>query len=220
MSYEKQLVETTFYITYAFLITTGTITFIEAMRTKDSKIRNILNLETCISVVAAFFYGKFVSLFEKKTDAVSYKTINDMRYLDWSITTPFMLLVLCAVLGKNVGKTVGLSTFGAIVALNYFMLLTGYLGEIDLMNKSLAALFGFGGLYGIFYLIYKTFLENKNVLANNILFGIYLVIWSLYGVVYFLDEEYKNIFTNILDAIAKSGMGIGLWAYYTKIVTL
>ena len=51
----EELVKNTFYITYAFLMTTATITFIEASRTKDPKIRNILNLETCISVVAAFF---------------------------------------------------------------------------------------------------------------------------------------------------------------------
>ena len=53
-----KIVNSTFYITYAFLITTGTITFIEALRTKDPSIRNILNLETCISIVAflEFFF--------------------------------------------------------------------------------------------------------------------------------------------------------------------
>ena len=55
-----ELISNTFYITYAFLMTTATITFIEAIRTKNPKIRNILNLETCISVVAAFYYGQFV----------------------------------------------------------------------------------------------------------------------------------------------------------------
>ena len=49
-----------FYITYVFLLTTGTITFIEALRTSDYRVRNILNLETCISVVAAYFYGNFI----------------------------------------------------------------------------------------------------------------------------------------------------------------
>ena len=33
----------TFYITYAFLMTTATVTFIEAIRTNDPLIRNILN---------------------------------------------------------------------------------------------------------------------------------------------------------------------------------
>ena len=57
---DKMLIDNSFYITYVFLMTTATITFIEALRTPEIKIRNILNLETCISVVAAFFYGKFV----------------------------------------------------------------------------------------------------------------------------------------------------------------
>jgi len=52
--------EFSFYLTYAFLMTTGTITFIEALRTKNDSIRHILNLETCISVVAAFFYSNFI----------------------------------------------------------------------------------------------------------------------------------------------------------------
>ena len=38
MSKKDELVNTTFYITYAFLMTTATITFIEDIRTKDIKI--------------------------------------------------------------------------------------------------------------------------------------------------------------------------------------
>ena len=83
-----ELVKNTFYITYAFLMTTATITFIEAIRTKDLKIRNILNLETCISVVAAFFCSKFVADLDKNID---YEQINTTRYVDWAITTPIML---------------------------------------------------------------------------------------------------------------------------------
>ena len=59
-------VKLTFYITYVFLKTTATITFIEAIRTNDSKVRHILNIETCISVVAAFFYSKFVTDIEER----------------------------------------------------------------------------------------------------------------------------------------------------------
>jgi hypothetical protein len=49
------LVKSSFYFTYIFLITTGTICFIEALRNPDPKIRHIMNLETCISVVAGYF---------------------------------------------------------------------------------------------------------------------------------------------------------------------
>ena len=97
-----ELVKNSFYITYAFLMTTATITLIEALRTKNPKIRNILNLETCISVVAAFYYGKFVDDLEVDID---YEKINVTRYVDWSITTPIMLLVLILAFNFNNKKS-------------------------------------------------------------------------------------------------------------------
>ena len=89
----EKMVKNSFYITYVFLLTTATVTFIEAMRTKVKKVRHILNLETCISVVAAYFYGKFVDQIKGKK--IDYRQINMTRYVDWFITTPIMLLVLC-----------------------------------------------------------------------------------------------------------------------------
>ena len=79
-------------MTYVLLLTTGTVCFIESVRTKDIKIRNILNLEVCISVIAAYFYSIFVE--KTKNNLVNYREINMTRYTDWSITTPIMLLVL------------------------------------------------------------------------------------------------------------------------------
>jgi hypothetical protein len=35
-----------------------------------------------------------------------------------------------------------------------------------------------------------------------------------------LNDEYKNIMLNILDCIAKCLIGLGLWAYYSDIVTI
>jgi len=80
----SDLIEYSFYLTYAFLMTTGTITFIEALRTKNESVRHILNLETCISVVAAFFYSNFIG----KLEHINYEEINLNRYVDWAITTP------------------------------------------------------------------------------------------------------------------------------------
>ena len=42
-------VKNSFMVTYVLLITTGTITIIEALRTQNPTIRHVLNLETCIS---------------------------------------------------------------------------------------------------------------------------------------------------------------------------
>ena len=109
---EDKLVKSSFSITYAFLVTTGTITFIEALRTKNETMRHILNLETCISIVAAYFYGKFMEDIETSVESKEelleqdYKTLNVTRYLDWSITTPIMLLVLILAFRYNLGQTV------------------------------------------------------------------------------------------------------------------
>jgi bacteriorhodopsin len=213
----KDLVVNTFYITYVFLITTGTITFIEAMRTKDIKVRNILNLETCISVVAAFFYGKFVN---EVQDNVAYDKINTMRYLDWAITTPIMLLVLVLALLYNDKKgAMKFTSYLVILFFNYLMLGVGYLGEQGFMDKLSANMIGFAGFFGLYGFIYKKYIENSKNIDNRILFNAFVVLWSLYGVFYMLDDETRVVGYNILDLVSKCFVGIFFWAYYTGAFT-
>ena len=216
----KNLVNDSFYITYAFLMTTATITFIEAIRTKDMKIRNILNLETCISVVAAFFYGKFVTSIENDEE-IDYKAINKTRYTDWAITTPIMLLVLVlALLYNNKNGAMSFSSYLKILVMNYGMLGAGYLGEIGTLSKVLGNLIGFGFFAGLFGYIYNAYLQGKYNFDNIILYSAFFILWALYGVVYFFDEVTKNISFNILDLFSKCFVGIFFWAYYAKVFKL
>ena len=209
-----------FYITYVLLLSTATITVIEAIRTQNPVIRHVLNLETCISIVAGYFYSMFVAKldnYKNENRQINWSEITQTRYIDWSITTPMMLLTLSIVLGNNIQKTVPFGIFLIIVLFNYLMLYIGYLGEQQQINRIYASIFGFIPFIGMFYLIFSRFVLPKYRLDNYILFTVYVFIWSLYGIVYLLPEESKNIAMNILDAIAKCFMGIGLWAYYTKI---
>jgi len=216
-------VKVSFMITYILLLTTATIIFIEAMRTKDPTIRHILNLETCISIIAGYFYSLFLSQidnYSSKNMPIDWKEISKTRYIDWSITTPFMLLALCAALAKNIGTTVNIKVISLVVMLNYVMLGLGYLGEVDVMNRWSSVVSGFIAFIGMFYVIFINFIKPKFSYANNVIYYLYLGIWAMYGVVFMFDEEYKNILTNILDSIAKCGIGIGLWLYYSKIITV
>ena len=216
----RNLVHDSFYITYVFLMTTATITFIEAMRTKDLKIRNILNLETCISVVAAFFYSKFVFSIEND-ETVDYETINITRYTDWAITTPIMLLVLVlAILYNNGGGTLSFSSYLKILGLNYGMLASGYLGEVGVLSRLGANIIGFGFFAALYGYIYTKYLKGKFNFDNSMLFSVFLVLWSLYGVFYFLDDIPKNVGFNILDLFSKCFVGIFFWAYFTKVFSL
>jgi len=213
---DVSIVKFSFMLTYIILLTTATITFIEAIRTPSPKVRHIFNLETAISVIAGYFYSVFVT--KINVDRIDYSDISKMRYVDWAITTPIMLLVLVLVLGQNVNQPVKFIFYLTLVLLNYSMLAIGYLGEINILPKLYASIIGFIPFFIVFYLIYLTFIKKHNSLANKVMFYLYVTIWSLYGVVYLFDEELKNICFNILDLTAKCFVGLGLWGYYTHIL--
>jgi bacteriorhodopsin len=209
----------TFMITYTILLTTATITLIEALRTKTSRVRHILNLETCISIVASYYYGIFITKVQDKTVTVDWSEITKLRYIDWSITTPMMLITLALVLATNSKTVLHFPTIAAIIVLNYCMLFIGYHGELYPQYHLHAMIGGFIPFFAMFYLIYKNF-YGKNILANKVLFFFYLFIWGLYGIVYMFDEITKNICLNILDLIAKCLIGLGLWVYYSRIIVV
>jgi len=227
------LVNSSFYLTYIFLMTTATITFIEAIRTKIPEIRNILNLETCISVVAAFFYSKFIKMMEehkKKLRSSSnkenyqekmFQEINQTRYLDWSITTPIMLLVLVLALLYN-NKMGGMNFFYFIIILllNYGMLASGYMGENEMLDKTISGIIGFIFFIALYGFIYYVYVMPESNFDNNLIYGAFVVLWAIYGILYYFDEKMKNIGYNVLDLFSKCFVGIFFWAYYAKVFVL
>lgn len=218
-TFSYDLVHSSFYMAYAFLLTTGLITFIEALRTPELKIRNMMNLETSISFVATYFYGVFVSMIGNKGKPIDYNKINQLRYMDWSITTPLMLVVLITVLLFNTDKKLSIGIFAYILVflLNYGMLGFGYLGDAQMMERTIANVLGFGCYALLFGLIYTRYVQPRYHVGNYVLFFSYAFIWGLYGFAYFFDDVTKNVFYNILDVVAKALVGILLWAFYTKV---
>lgn len=220
--FKTQLVKSTFYFTYVFLLTTGTITFIEAIRTKSPLIRHVMNLETCISIVAAFFYSQFVDRLKEadaKGDPIPFESITITRYTDWVITTPLMLMVLCMVLASEKKATFHFSTFSVVILLNFFMIAAGYMGEAKKMDRSLACFIGFVFFVLLFGYIWITFMgAGRHTFGSIMSYLVFVVVWSVYGVVYLADDVTKNIAYNILDWIAKAIVGIFFWMYFTGAV--
>lgn len=246
------LVINSFYITYIFLITTSVITFIEALRSPIPQVRHILNLETCISVIATYFYGLFIEqinktqkydlkkndsekndsekndqskinlLKDKNLDSIEdlpLKKINNMRYSDWIITTPFMLLALSMLLGYENKIPVRIKPFLLVLFFNLFMLGFGYSGEVGLLNRGLASFMGFIFLFLTFGTIWRLFMTSiKTTYQSKLIFWLYLGLWSLYGVFYHANESTKLIGYNMLDLTAKAFVGIFFWLYLTKSV--
>jgi bacteriorhodopsin len=207
-----KLVRHTFDTTYTLLLTTGAVCLIEALTTKDAKIRHIMNIETAISFISGYFYSLFIKKIDKEN--LDYAEINKFRYTDWMLTTPFMLLSLGLVLSYNLGINFKFSHFVIAVILNFLMLFCGYLGEIGKINKKFAAIGGFIFFAFLVYFIYWHYIKDRKSLINLVTYGIFTFIWFLYGVVYLQNEIIKNTMYNILDLCAKCFFGIGFWAYF------
>lgn len=214
-----EAVKYTFTITYIFLLTTASITFIEAMRTSNTTVRHILNIETAISLIAGYFYSLFLEKINAR-GSIPYSEITVLRYVDWAMTTPLMLLVLAMFLSSHVKKELTLSVLLTVIGLDFAMLYAGYLGEIGQLERWTAWGIGFLAFFGMYGLLYNTFLSIKCHLTNYVVFSIFVGFWALYGVFYLTDEVTKNVGMNILDLFAKCFVGIGLWAYFSKIFVL
>jgi len=226
------LVINSFYITYIFLITTSVITFIEALRSPIPQVRHILNLETCISIIASYFYGLFIEQINKtkkdeaikdenidSVDDLPLAKINNMRYSDWVITTPFMLLALSMLLGYENKIQVKFKPYLLVLFFNFLMLGFGYSGEIGLLHRTLANFIGFIFFFLTFGTIWKLFMTGLKVTyQSKFIFWLYVGLWSLYGVFYQTSEATKLIGYNILDLTTKAIIGILFWLYLTKSV--
>jgi hypothetical protein len=183
-------------------------------------IKEILILETIVQFVELFFYVYFLK-------SMAVKALSEMasvRYLDWLITTPTMLLTTIMYfkyqehLENNIEERLGFWDFLkqhrqniiTIIVCNFLMLLFGYLGEIKAIDMTSSIIFGFIFFGFTFYTIYTNYaLKSK---SSTSLFYFILSIWSMYGVAAIFEPYYKNNMFNILDIFAKNFFG--LYLYY------
>ena len=207
----------TFLFSYLVLFGLTIITFIEALKTSQPRLRHMLNLETSVSLIAGFVYSIFYDMLKKGN--IELEQITVYRYMDWCITTPMLLLVLLTFLNFDNKRDIHMTVYIYIVILNYTMLISGYLGETGRMEKRRAGIVGFIAFAIMLAIIYFVFLHEAPFFLNNyILFCVFSIVWSMYGVAYYLDTVSKNIMYNFLDVIAKAIFGVFIWLYYGNVV--
>jgi bacteriorhodopsin len=188
---------------------------------KHIVLNDILLVESLVQGVELFFYIYFL----KSMASTNLQDMASVRYFDWVITTPTMLLTTIVYfkyqeyIEKNVDKTLTFWDFVKenkqniiiIFVSNFLMLLFGYLGEKNMIDMTTSLLYGFI-FFGItFNNIYKNY-ALKSTSSINIFYFI-LTVWGLYGVAALLNPYHKNKLFNILDIFAKNFFG--LYLYYT-----
>ena len=196
-----------------------------------------MNLETCISIVAGYFYALFVEKYNKLEKEINelndneniekeiinkenkfYETINDTRYTDWSISTPIMLLVLCMVLGFENKLNTNFLNVLYILILNYAMLGSGYIGELGIISKIPATILGFIFFSAMYAFIWFIYMKKSRTFNSTIIYYSFLILWAFYGVFYNMNSINKIIGYNILDLLSKAFIGIFFWLYLTKTI--
>jgi bacteriorhodopsin len=212
----------TFNLAFILLIGSSILTGFESLSTFPKEIlplKYILSIETCVTIIASIAYSFLIKSYStnQNFDLTFY------RYLDWFATTPLLLISLILYLSylKNKdenNKTIDTKddTFNIIlkdnkiiiiILLNLLMLSFGYMGESKVITYIFANILGFIPFIIMLYLIWKYYCNKSNI---NV-FITFSILWSMYGIVYFFDNNSKNISYNILDIITKVGLGILIW---------
>ena len=178
-------------------------------------IRQLLILELTVQVIEGLFYFWLLLNFSSVSD------VTPKRYIDWSITTPTMLVTLIFYLiysyNREKNNTSGLQFFDLlsknsinityILLLNWLMLIFGYLGEKNIIPTITGVILGFIPFFIYFFIIYVNYVRTQNGFK---LFLYFFIFWSLYGVVALFPYYLKNACYNILDLFAKNFFGIFL----------
>lgn len=181
-------------------------------------LQDILGIETFVQIVEMIFYIWIIF-------AVSnLKNVTPRRYIDWSITTPIMLFSTIVFLKysenqqQNNTQEIKIKNFIVenkeniikLIVYNGLMLLFGYLGETNIMDKRISIPLGFVFFFLTFKLIYSKY--AKYSINGKKLFYFIFIVWLLYGVAAVMPIKIKNISYNFLDIISKNFYG--LFIYY------
>jgi bacteriorhodopsin len=178
--------------------------------------RTILAIESLICIVAGIVYYLIINIYRKTSNMTlaDWDKITTLRYIDWAITTPLLILSFSLFLA-NGEKVKNLGNF--IVSLIFFdliMILAGFLGSKNIISDVLSQIVGFGAYFMIFFLMYNKFFRevtlSVNILFKQVFFYIMLFLWFIYGVIYNFSTINRNIITNVLDALAKGLFGLTL----------
>ena len=187
---------------------------------KHKILQSILKLEMIVQFIELFFYILILQPMIK----TALPQMAAIRYMDWVITTPTMLLTAIILfkyeeyLENNIDKKIEFFDFIkthrdniiSIFVCNFLMLFFGYLGEIGVIDVKLSTILGFIFLGITFYIIYKNYaVKSKSSIK---LFYYMFIVWAIYGIAAVMSPHTKNNMFNILDIFAKNFMG--LYLYY------
>ena len=147
------------------------------------------------------------------------------RYIDWLITVPLQMIEFYLILSAV--RKVSSGMFWRLLIGSLVMIMGGYLGEAEYINKYLGFVIG---MVGWIYILYEIFSGEAGraaaksgskpfVTAFSALRMIVTVGWAIYPIGYIfgyltggVDPNSLNVIYNIADFINKIAFGLIIWA--------
>jgi bacteriorhodopsin len=180
---------------------------------KDELLKDLLKVELVVQIIEFAFYIWLFFHFNTFSG-----NITPVRYLDWALTTPLMLITLSGFLHHDGNTTSRLGEFlynniGSIlkiVILNATMLLFGLIGEVGYLTPYVSTALGFIPFVLNFKYIKDTFLSSSTDTFKYAVFYWFVFFWALYGVFAVMSYTVKNTGYNILDIFSKNFFGLFL----------
>lgn len=188
------------------------------LRPEDLILKDILAMELIVQVIEFIFYTYLVYMIV--SGHVS-KAITSHRYVDWTITTPVMLVSFILFFKYLKNPTRGIRIFQSIkeektniikvVIANALMLLFGFLAERSIITPAIGITVGFIPFLYMFKIIYTDY--AKDTAFAKLMYYVSFITWGLYGVAAALPFNPKNTMYNILDLFAKNAYGLFLYFF-------
>jgi bacteriorhodopsin len=205
----------TFNITYILLLGTTAATILGALypgahqSTLNKPLADILIIESIVNFIATYFYS-FFTKDSAKNKVVTESSVTAFRYMDWALTTPFLISAVALYAGYANRLEDGTYEFNTralvpIVVYNWLMLLFGYLGEMGKISRQNGLIAGFIFFGLLLWTFWDSFVISN---ASKGLFAFLVIVWGAYGVFYTLPSQYKTVGYNILDMISKVGFSV------------
>lgn len=215
---ESSLLGVSFNVTFLALAGTTLMTISASLSSgsaalkKNRPLMDALLFENAVNLIASYMYSTY---FLRHTPMAqrSLSDITQVRYTDWLLTTPLLIVSLAQLMDYyNRGEDatpattdLPIGTIALAIALNVAMLAFGYLGETGRISKATGAIGGFAAFAGLAAVL-KRLADSTDA---NSLWTYFVVTWGLYGAAYFVsDPILKNVGYNTLDMISKVFLGL------------
>ena len=191
--------------------------FLDVKSEQDREdLNTILAFEVSSQVIEFLWYT--VVLIQSRTITAR------LRYIDWVLSTPVMLISLALFFRHRDSTTPSSSVFSvfdsyeiyACLGVNWIMLAFGFAMESG-WSSDVVGLFG-GGLSLVGSFAFLAVLTPVDTMSH-VLFWVTFGVWSLYGVAAALSDVSKNVMYNAIDVVSKNCFGLFLFVYALTLQT-